>query len=310
MSNDNYINIVQSKDTKKFVSAIAKTVKEIKKEKNYSIAGREPLVQKRCKFIVNRMEATGTGTYTDIGFKRGKNDPEYEAALDAIRDVAEGRSKTPAEIKKSVDTVKEYLEGKETERGRRFGKERWGQCMMFLKETMPRNEFEAYCRSINVMRGVATRPSSPKYISPEMFGYKKEPVRCIIAETKHRILSGQGTERDYASLIALRNAYDNAGYVDRTATLENDNNRKRFVKSTENILKSQDFKRFMKEVPEEQKKALLDNQCSGLVNYWEILPPVAEVTRRNTVNNAPQNNAASRGRSNATTQIQAPAHTI
>ena len=51
--------------------------------------------------------------------------------------------------------------------------------MMFLKETMPRKDFEAYCRNINVMRGVANRPSSPKYISPEMFGYKKEPFGSV-----------------------------------------------------------------------------------------------------------------------------------
>ena len=291
IANGNDVNIIRSKDTKKFVSAVARTVNSIKAEKKYDISGREKLVQKRCQFIVSRMEATGTGTYTDMGIKRPKNDPEYEDALDAIRDVATGKSKSPGDIKKAVETVQTYLADKMTERGRKFGKERWGQCMMFLKETMPRKDFEAYCKNINVQRGVATRPSSPKYISPEMFGYKKEPVRCIIAETKHRILSGKGTERDYASLIALRNKYDNLSFLDQTATLENDNNRKSYIRDTERILKSPNFKRFMNEIPEQQKQQLLQGTCDGLLNYQNNLAPVASAPRRNSVRNAPQNTA-------------------
>ena len=281
VDNGNDINIIRVSDTKKLVSGLARTVKEIKNEKRYDISDRQKLVQKRCKFIAGKMEAT----------KKSKNDSDFEEVIDAVMDIADGVSKSPEEIKESVDIVKQYLSEKMPERNRSLSNERWGQCMMFLKETMPRSDFEEYCRSINIKRGVENKISSSKYISPEMFGYKKEPVRCIIAETKHRILSQRGTERDYASLIALRNRYDNVGFLDGDRTLENDNNRKSYVRETERILKSDEFKRFMKEIPEEQRQALLEGTCDGLLNYQNMLQPIS---RTNTMQQSQPQNRQSR----------------
>ena len=292
IANGNDLNLARNGDTKKIIIGIGKVNDQLKKENNYAITKHIRLKQKRCKYIANRLEASLTGSYDGLGvIKRGSNSDGFEDALDAIREFSEMERPKGTDVYKAVQTVKDYLSDKMGTVVRGFGRERWGQCMLFLKETMPRKEFEEYCQQINKARGVENNPQSKKYISPEMFGFKKEPVSSILAETRDRILSGKGTERDYAVLITLRNRYDYFGTFDGSKTLEKETDRRRFIRETEKTLKSENFRRFITEINEAQRRALLQGDCDGLAGYEENLPAL-EVDPNAATNTAQNTNQA------------------
>ncbi|MBO4863665.1 MAG: hypothetical protein J5517_04830 [Eubacterium sp.] len=275
IANGNDVKLAKLRDTKKLKSSLISSIKLVKSERDYDISSHRKLTQKRCKFLAARFEEAGAG----------KNDREFDSTLESIRYISATQNASSQEVMQCVNNVKEYISDKMNARG--ADRTKWGLCMMFLKETMPRKEFEDYCRQINVSRGVENKPSSAKYVSPEMFGYKKEPVRCALAETKHRLLEGKGTERDYAAIIAMRTKFDYVGFLDGEKTFEKEADRRKYIKETEKVLASPEFKRFMKEVPDDQKKALLVGECDGLVNYRTILPPVAQT--QTVQKNQPQN---------------------
>ena len=292
IANGNDLNLARNGDTKKIIIGIGKVNDQLKKENNYAITKHIRLKQKRCKYIANRLEASLTGSYDGLGvIKRGSNSDGFEDALDAIREFSEMERPKGTDVYKAVQTVKDYLSDKMGTVVRGFGRERWGQCMLFLKETMPRKEFEEYCQQINKARGVENNPQSKKYISPEMFGFKKEPVSSILAETRDRILSGKGTERDYAVLITLRNRYDYFGTFDGSKTLEKETDRRRFIRDTERTLQSENFRRFITEINEAQRRALIQGDCDGLASYEENLPAL-EVDPNAATNTAQNTNKA------------------
>ena len=301
ISNGNDLNIIKSQDTQKLLNGLVRSIWDIEDEKRYDISDKKSLVQKRCKFLANKLEATSANS----GKKRTRKEDDYANALNAVKELADKDNPNPHDVKTAVDTVKRYLADKMTQRSNTLDRERWGHFMLFLKETMPRKDFEKYCQEINKARGVAEKTNSKKYVSPEMFGYKKEPVESMLAETRHRIQSGKGTERDYAFAIAIRNRFDMVGFLDNGKTLENDADRQRIIKDTEKVLKSENFRRFMTEIPEETRRTMLNGDADGLYKFQEMLEPAPQRTNsshqrtnssssiQNTVNNtnsSPQNN--------------------
>ena len=301
ISNGNDLNIIKSQDTQKLLNGLVRSIWDIEDEKRYDISDKKSLVQKRCKFLANKLEATSASS----GKKRTRKEDDYTNALNAVKELADKDNPNPHDVKTAVDTVKRYLADKMTQRSNTLDRERWGHFMLFLKETMPRKDFEKYCQEINKARGVAEKTNSKKYVSPEMFGYKKEPVESMLAETRHRIQSGKGTERDYAFAIAIRNRFDMVGFLDNGKTLENDADRQRIIKDTEKILKSENFRRFMTEIPEETRRTMLNGDADGLYKFQEMLEPAPQRTNsspqrtnssssiQNTANNtnsSPQNN--------------------
>ncbi|MCR5103649.1 MAG: YolD-like family protein [Eubacterium sp.] len=291
IANGNDLNIIKSQDTKKLLKGLVRTIWDIEDERRYDISDKKNLVQKRCKFLSNKLEATATGSSK----KRGRNDIEYTNALNTIKELSEKDNPNTHDVKSAVDAVKEYLADKMTQKGSTLDRERWGHFMLFLKETMPRKDFEKYCHDINRARGVEGKTNSKRYVSPEMFGYKKEPVESMLAETRHRIQSGKGTDRDYAFAIAIRNRFNNVGFLDNGKTLENEVDRQRIVKDTEKILKSENFRRFMTEISEERRRTMLNGDADDLYRFQNMLEPVAQ---RSSTIAEPQNDNNSIRRKN------------
>ena len=121
------------------------------------------------------MNKTGTGKYYMIGIKRGKNSGMYDRAILGMEQAA--KNPDGATTMKSVQAVKEYLSNKMTRRKSPSGKQRWQNCMDFLSEAMPPEEFKEYCNEVNKARKVTE--GSPHYVSPEMFGTKKQQVQRL-----------------------------------------------------------------------------------------------------------------------------------
>ena len=275
----NDIALSKTKDVKKLIKALEEADKQMKAEGitegDYDISARKKVVQSRCKYIVRKLENTKTGSYTGLGIVgRRRNTTRYELALEAIRGISEVEAPTAGNVKAAVEVVKDYLADKMEVRNRKFGRERFDLCMTFLKEVMPPKEFERYCNSVNKARGVTKDPSSDKYVSPEYYGYNGINSGDLLTEAKRRVRSGKGTDRDYASIIAIRQEYDDAGFFESDLKVRDVADRRDIMKRTENILNSNDFKRFMKEMSEEKKLDLIKGSCDDLVKYEKLLKPV------------------------------------
>jgi|GEM_PF-3094381 len=155
--------------------------------------------------VVQAMDSTGSGKIIKFvpRWPLG-NSTGYENALAAIRTVKDHEGQMSAEeIYSNTQIVLNYLDGKEKVRTRAFGRERWNQCMNFLKHTMPPEKFKEYCDKINEKRGVVDDPTSEKYVSPECFGSTVHKEAC--EETIDMIERGKERPEDYATLLALRN---------------------------------------------------------------------------------------------------------
>lgn len=189
--------------------------------------------------VVDALERTETG-YFIPGVARGDkmNSEKYNDALFAISDVKQTGYKMSVDQRyNATRTVMKYLDGKETVRVRAFGRERWNNCMTFLKYTMPPEEFEAYCDKINQKRGVANKPNHRNYVAPESFG----PTNFQEAydEVMERMQDGTATKRDYASALALQ-AMDPSQPVDRQL----------LVRATNAIVRDEAFQKLAKETPD------------------------------------------------------------
>lgn len=182
--------------------AMARPYQE-KQREEHELEHRHEVVRSRMKPIQTALENTRRGTilfFPRVGLLG--NSQNYIDALNAIRRGNEPNldAKTLYEDRQTVMT---YLDDKMKVRSRPFGKERWKQCMTYLKNTMPRKEFQAYCDKVNAARGVAGKPLSAKFVSPQDFGPTnyKEAEDELLADVR----SAEKPElEDYAALIALR----------------------------------------------------------------------------------------------------------
>ena len=279
LEDGNDIILAKSKDVRKLISELDEADKLIKAEgiteMDYDISARQKVVQKRCKYIVQKLEDTKTGSYTGLGvIGRRKNTTRYELALEAIRGIAEVKDPSAGEVKSAVEVVKNYLIDKMEVRNRKFGRERFDLCMTFLKEVMPPKEFERYCNSVNKARGVTNDPSSDKYVNPAYYACDGLKSGDLITEAKRRVRSGKGTDRDYATIIAIRQEYDDAGFFESDIEVSNAAERRVIMNRTEKIYHSKSFKRFMKEMTQEQKLGLIKGRCDNLLSYEKLLKPI------------------------------------
>ncbi|MCR5291571.1 MAG: hypothetical protein K6E28_01625 [Eubacterium sp.] len=259
--------IIENKSLYDLRRGLRECVDEIKNEKKYDQGARKDLIQKRSRYLAKKLEDTKTGSYDKKGWiSRKKNTTEFDSVLAAIKDTGNGNISNRG-LKESVEIVKKYLSGKEGERSRGFGRERWDLCMTYLKEVMPRNEFEAYCKEINKARKVENKPSDDLFVSPEMFGYPKEPVTSMMNELKNRIRKGQGTERDFATAIAIRKLCDENGRFKLNTNVDSKEARRRITRETEKIMRQDNFKRFMSDVPANERLEMLKGNCNKLLKY-------------------------------------------
>ena len=138
--------------------------------------------------IADKMRETGT--------RVGGNSPRYEAALKAMSTPV-----SPWNVCENIKTVKAYLFDKANPRRTKTGKKRFENCMKYLHDTMPPDEFSKYCYDINRQRGSLDR-NHKNHISPEMFG-KKRSLTEIVNDIRQKHKNGYPiTDRDCAVIAA------------------------------------------------------------------------------------------------------------
>ena len=239
--------------------------------------------QNRFKHIARRLDRTETGSYTGLGvISRRKNSTEFEKAKEAIRRIGDADAPSAREVKRSVDTVLAYLGGKEGKRTREFGRRRWTDCMRFLADAMPRDEFEAYCKHVNEVRGV--EPGSKDYIGPENFYPPNVKVSTVINDSIDRIRDGNNTLRDYARVIAARDFGDDGGLFVEDERVGSESARNMLRKKTDDIVSDPRFQEFVKNSSKEELLELMkddaDDFCTAWSSYKEMNPLTAESSER------------------------------
>ena len=244
---------------------------EEEKTARYAIAeNRLERVRQRTMHLFNRLQATGTGSYTGLGvISRWKNSPEFEAMKKAIKEFSDPERPAPtaAEVKRAADTVRKYLDGKEKVRARGFGQERWYQGMCFLAEVMPREEFKAYCDHVNSVRGV--KPDSDDFVDRENFYPDDAPAFYIIANSAKNALNRKDNARDLARILATRDICTDDGNFLRNDTFKEASSRSDLRKETDAVLDDPRFKKFLQGTAQNNLRDLLKNDGEGLEKAWE-----------------------------------------
>ena len=176
--------------------------------------------------------------------KSSKNSKRYENALEAMEKFAKGGAPLPA-----VNAVKNYLSDKAKPRWTKTGQKRFQECMNFLHDTMPPDDFKQYCDGINSQRGVRGRHEKG-YISPEMFGRPRTPQE-LVQDLRTKVKNGyEITDRDCAAIEAgfqlggKNEAIDPAKLADQVERIE---------------IHAKDFMNNIKGDPQEVLKAMLND---------------------------------------------------
>ena len=204
--------------------------------------------------------------------KSSKNSKRYEKALQAMTDFSKGGAPLPA-----VNAVKNYLSDKAKPRWTKTGRKRFQECMNFLHDTMPPDEFKQYCDGINRDRGASTRHHKD-YISPEMFGRPRTPKE-LVQDLRTKVKNGyEITERDCAAIEAgfqignengaLDRAIDPAKLADRVERIE---------------IHAKDFMNNIKGDPQEVLKAMLNDpeiENSGFIGMQKRKENMAKEKER------------------------------
>ena len=184
---------------------LADYAKNVKKITPYAIPEEQQnKLGSRLGPVVDSLKNTASGKIIKY-VPRGPwgNSTAYENALAAISTVKRNAGKLTAdEVFQNTEAVIKYLTNKETVRKRPFGRQRWTDCMTFLKQTMPPEKFKEYCDHVNQKRHVSDNPAHPDYVSPETFGSTDYNEAC--SEALDQIKRGNGRPEDYATMIALR----------------------------------------------------------------------------------------------------------
>lgn len=221
------------------------------------------------------MEGTASGYYIPgIARSNSMNSQEYREALFSITWTRESKGDLSADGRyRSTQAVLRYLDGKETVRVRGFGRERWRQCMTYLKYTLPSDEFQQYCDKINEKRGLTNRPDHKNYVSPENFGASN--LRDAYDEVMERVDTAEATQRDYASLLALY-AMDPAHPVDRRL----------LANATRAIMEDAEFQYLAQSKPEELKKYVRERQPGDgkILTYRNLAESLKTVAPQNGLN--------------------------
>ena len=277
----------KTKTYKDFVEDYNQTADRLNAEredlKRYETPGGEPwrLRRTRLGLVVNVLNATGTGSYTGMDvISRKKNSDSFDQALEAIEGIALKPVDAPPsakEIKTSVTTVLSYLDGKEKKRSTPFGRHRWTNCMIFLAETMPREDFEAYCAHVNEVRGVG--PGHEDFVSPETF-YPSTTAKYVMNDSVNRIVRGKHTLRDYARVIAMHKlGTQQNGEFQEGMRLTTNEARQQLAAETQRVMNDPRFEAFVNGAGRKQLLPMMKGDARSYAGAWETYKaanPVAE----------------------------------
>lgn len=228
--------------------------------------------QMRMAIYYNNLSKTGYGSYLGLGIiGRNTNSYEYEKAIGYIKHIATAENPSGADVKDAVDAVKDYLDDKMTDRSHGYAKERFDNCMQFLSETMPRRKFENYCMEINKARGVENRPNSSDYLAPELFIQKGTKARDLIDKVSDSVLLGNGSIRDIALIIAVRNMNDKNGEL-KNYTITDGDGLKTLKKEVESIMADSKFQIMVQNASRKELEIMLNkedgyNKIADYKNY-------------------------------------------
>ena len=144
-----------------------------------------------------------------------KNSAQFEKAKEAMRRISDkGKPATRGEHFAAGETVKAYVAKNINKAESDAGKKRMAISLAFLKQTMTKDAFEAYCNNLNVQRGLKPTVgkdgklhfdvTDKRCIDPKAIGTVDE----VYNETKERLaLVSQGKAelepRDLAMMTAL-----------------------------------------------------------------------------------------------------------
>lgn len=212
---------------------------QAKQRAEKAIMARQDTIRSRMKPIQTALENTRNGTV--LFFPRAGllgNSQSYIDALHAIQRAGDPNTNAKT-LYEDKQVVLNYLNDKMKVRIRAFGKERWKQCMTYLKNVMPREEFQAYCNKVNEVRGVSGKPLNKNFVSPQDFGPTnyKEAQSELLADVRRA-----SNAEDCAALIALRKM-DPDTEVDRRV----------LSAATKDIMEDKTFQWLAKDHPEKLK---------------------------------------------------------
>lgn len=153
----------------------------------------------------------------DRTWRVGGSSAAYRAAVQAMQDVA-GKN-PPAQVDNylATETVRAYVAKNVSEAKHATGRTRMACSLAFLKQTMSREQFRAYCNALNMQRGVGSQitangieydKTNPRAFIPEEIGTISE----VYADTRERFYHLYDEEtgfkmppaRDLALLTALK----------------------------------------------------------------------------------------------------------
>ena len=255
-----------------FIQKYAKIETRIQREKaeteRYKISEeRLPVVQVAASEIADRLDATKTGSYDGVGVvSRISNSGKFEDAKAAIRNFSQKQNPSAKNVKTAADTVMRYLSGKETVRKRPFGRARWHDCMTFLSQVMPRDQFENYCREVNEKRQVAA--GHPDFVGPETFYAAGTMIADVEAETKERIMCGDCTYRDFARVIACDTIREEHDILNEDPKCSTPEEKRRLCEATEEVLGDPRFADFLSNMTQEERADMIQDGSAVLITAW------------------------------------------
>ena len=230
---------------------------------HYKTASRSQEKRAESQKMVEAMEATGTRT--------GGNSQKYEAALTAMRQHAKGGRGIDG-VFNGVQTVKDYLADKAQVRKTKTGRTRFENCMKFLQQNMPPEEFSQYCEDINRQRG-AEDPTHKNHISPEQFAPARS-TNDIVKDMQTNVKDGyQMTERDCAVLAAsFTMAQPSNLSRDRKPDFSRKADPATLSRTADEIQRNPEFQEWFKtQTPESLNQAVETGKINNIGNYQQDL---------------------------------------
>ena len=205
----------------------------------------------------------------DDTWRMKKNSNEFEKAKDAMRSISEKKAPaTRGEQYLAAETVKKYVAKNINWAKSATGQKRMAISLAFLKQTMTKGSFEAYCRNLNGLRGIALNDTTNKrFIDPRTIGTVDE----VYEEAKERVRTtpenAKPDPRDLAMLTALSKLKERGG---GNKAVEQD------ALQTE-IEKVQADKRFQDSITKDSREDLVNKAFYGQLNKVEGYAAPAQV---------------------------------
>ena len=211
------------------------------------------------------------------------NSKEFDAAKKAMQEVAEKENPTQLDNYLAANALQKYISKNLRRAKSATGMTRMAVSLAFLKQTMTREGFEAYCDNLNVLRGIkhttggngrlSFRLEDPRCIEPDTVGTVGEVYRTF-RERFHEYAAGSKLDkdidpRDLAMLTALKNL--------EAKSKDGENLVVEHEALTAELEKVQKDRRFQNAIESKSREELIEmawgGNCDTLDGYTKPLSP-------------------------------------